>query len=330
MVEFKLYFKPRLWVIALGFLASSALSAQPKAIASLQPERIETGDTTGLLILISGLNTSPKEVDFSAWTPIFSASNIIGKSEWRRSGTQWMRRYTLIAFDSATLELPPLKVRVATGNPLETNGLTLTVFPTRAGREITDMAKIRDIRREPETWLDYWPWMLGGLAALLFLFWWLRRNRQKPAPKVVQSIPTPLVVSPTEMALQKLSALQQKQLWKQNQTKEHYAELSLILREYLETRYQIAALESTTDEIQKMLDLTDFPAEYRPDLKALLQKTDLVKYAQAQVETAIHEEVLTKARVLVTPPPLPKQSTPTTAPKNTGNTKPKTGKYEPL
>ena len=85
--------------------------AQPKAIASFQPERIETGDTTGLLILVSGLAVAPKDVDFSPWSAMMSASNIIGRSEWRKSGAQWMRRFTLIAFDSATLELPPLKVR---------------------------------------------------------------------------------------------------------------------------------------------------------------------------------------------------------------------------
>jgi len=317
-------------LLATFLLATFHLSAQPKAFASLQPERIETGDTTGLLILVSGLNTEPKEVDFSPWASVFPATNIIGKSNWRRSGTQWTRRFTLIAFDSATLNLPPLNVRVATGKPLETNELTLTVFPTRAGREITDMAKIRDIRREPVSWMDYWPWGLGALAAFSLLFWWLRKNRRKPQPMVVQTTPEPPPVSPSELALRQLSQLQQKQLWKNGQAKEHYAELSLILRAYLETRYGIAALESTTMEIQKLLVATDFPPDQRPDLKELLQKTDLVKYAQSQPAEAVHEAVLAKARELVMPSQAKKQESPKIPMAKTTPKKPNSGKYEPL
>ena len=320
----------KIQLLAAFLFATCSLSAQPKAIASLQPERIETGDTTGLLILVSGLNTEPKEVDFSPWNAVFPISNIIRRSDWRRSGTQWTRRFTLIAFDSASLELPPLNVRVASGKPLETNELTLTVFPTRAGSEITDLAKIRAIRREPESWMDYWPWGLGAMAAFSLLFWWLRKNQRKPQPVLVQTTTEPPPVSPSELALRQLSQLQQKQLWKNGQAKEHYAELSLILREYLETRYGIAALESTTTEIQKLLAATDFPPDLRPDLKDLLQKTDLVKYAQSQPAESVHEAVLSKARELVAPSQVKTkeyQKVPVAKPVPR---KPGFGKYEPL
>ncbi|MDO8365392.1 MAG: hypothetical protein Q7T20_01260 [Saprospiraceae bacterium] len=321
---------PRMLGLATCLLATCYLSAQPRAIASLQPERIETGDTTGLLILVSDLNSEPKDVDFSPWADVFPAANIIGRSNWRRSGAQWMRRFTLIAFDSATLKLPPLNVRVATGKPLETNELTLTVYPTRSGREITDMAKIRDIRREPKSWVDYLLWVAGVLAVLLLILWWLRKDQRKPQPMVVQSDPPPPPVSPSELALQQLSQLQKKQLWKNGQAKEHYAELSLILREYLETRYGIAALESTTDEIQKMLSATDFPAAFRPRLKELLQKTDLVKYAKSQPPEATHEAVLVQARELVSPGQLKKQESPKILMAKAIPRKPNSGKYEPL
>jgi len=291
----------KIMLLGLGWLLSSLLSAQPSAIASLQPERIETGDTTTLLILVTGLNSEPKEVDFNAWASVLPATNILHRSAWRRSGNQWMRRFTLIAFDSTSLELPPLQVQRTSGNPLETNKLKLTVFPTPGGREITDMAKIRDIRREPETWLDYWPWAAGILLLLGLAGWWFWKNSRKPVPLQAPNQEIAPTVSASEKALQQLDELQQKQLWTQDQTKEHYASLSLILREYLESRFGIAALESTTSEIQTMLISTDLPSGSRDLLKEILQKTDLVKYARSEPSAATHLAVLDKARLLIDP-----------------------------
>lgn len=319
----------RRWALPffVGLLMVGPLLAQPKAIVSLQPERIETGDTTTLLLFVSGLNTEPKDVDFSAWTSVLPSKNILRRSEWKRSGTQWTRRFTLIAFDSAMMELPPIQVRIASGKPLETNALQLSVFPTRGGRNISDMAKIRDIRREPESWLDYWSWAAGSLLVLALVFWWMRQNRRKPQPV---AMPLPISappVSPSEQALQKLTQLQQKQYWKNGQTKEHYAELSLIVREYLETRYGIAALESTTIEIQNMLKKTDFSPESQRDLQDLLLKTDLVKYAQSSPSEATHDAVLVKARELVSPLNVKKTELPKKPP---APPKPPSNKYEPL
>ncbi len=288
-------------LLACSFLLASSLTAQPKAFVSLQPARIETGDTTGLIILVSGLNTEPKEIDFSPWASILPPTNIIAHTDWNRSGALWTRRFTLIAFDSATLVLPPLKVRVAVGNPLETNELTLTVFPTRSGKSITEMAKIRDIRREPESWRDYWAWGAGLLVLLLILGWWLRKNRHKKAPVMVQATPDPIPVSASEQALQKIAQLQQKKLWKHGLMKDHYAALSLILREFIESRYGIAAMESTTTEIWQLLKATDFPDKLRPELNELLQKSDMVKYAQSQLSDSSHESLLERARAVVAP-----------------------------
>jgi hypothetical protein len=332
MVELKIRFIQSFGVFAITQLATCLLvtcnlSAQPKAFASLQPDRIETGDTTALIVLVSGLNKAPKDVDFVSWASIFPASNIIGRSDWTRSGAQWIRRFTLIAFDSARLELPALSVQVASGKPLITNELTLNVYPTRAGREITDMAKIRDIRREPESWLDYWPWAAGVLACLILWVGWMRKKRVHPPVVVIQNTASP-TLSARELALEKLTQLQQKQLWKTGALKEHYAELSMILREYLENSYGISALESTTVEIQKMLANTAFPTDLRSSLNALLEKTDMVKYAQSQPPETVHEEVLAQARALIAPTSSKNQERSSTPIPNPS--KPKSGKYEPL
>lgn len=58
---------------------------------------------------------------------------------------------------------------------------------------------------------------------------------------------------PHELALQKLVALQQQKLWQKGDVKPYQSELTFIIREYLENRFNIQALESTTDEIVQNL-----------------------------------------------------------------------------
>lgn len=323
----------KIMTLAVWFFSLTAsLHAQPGAIASIRPEIIETGDTATLLIVVTGVNEMPGEPDFSRWIDLFPVENVIRRYAWQRSGAQWSRKFTLIAFDSARLELPPLAIRLKTGNPMETNALTLTVFPTPTVKELSAMAKIRDIRREPESWLDYWYYGAGALLLLGILYWYLRRKKPVAKPQVVAPAPVHVpALSPAEQALQRLSQLQQRQLWKSGEVKEHYAELSLILREYLEHRYKIAALESTTSEILNLLSATDFTASQKPELKTLLQMSDMVKYAQSQPAEAFHLEVLEKARALIVPQGNTMQSAPKTQsnekqPVVKGNPK----KYEPL
>jgi hypothetical protein len=112
-----------------------------------------------------------------------------------------------------------------------------------------------------------------------------------------EALPVPL--SAREKALQQLRELQNKKLLEKNLVKEYYAELSLIIREYLEVKYGIPALESTTLETLTLLSGNGFPKVKLPMLKDILQKTDLVKYAKSEPPNAQHEAVIELAKEFV-------------------------------
>ncbi|MCC6459172.1 MAG: hypothetical protein IT260_01800 [Saprospiraceae bacterium] len=297
--------KRRTLPAALGLLLLGLLplrsTAQVSASAAFDPPRVETGDTFSLRILVKGVASAPKKVNFEAWKTFLPAKNILSESGWTRSGAQWVQRYTCIAFDSAEWQLPPLTVRLHPADTILTNSPELSVRPTRASAEVRDMDTIRDISREPTHWTDYWPWGLGALAALGLLVGYIRRRPKRPKTLVAAPAPPPAPVTPAhEIALQKLAVLEQQKPWQQQgQTVAYYAALSLIVREYFEGRYGILALESTTREILFLLKKTNFPEGLRATLEHLLQQSDLAKFAEMQPPAAFHEKALASARQLV-------------------------------
>lgn len=274
--------------------------AQIKANAAFDPSKVETGDTFSLRVLVTGVPVAPKRVSFAAWQNQLPAENILSRSEWARSGAQWVQHFTLIAFDSAVWQLPPLTVHLHLDDTVQTNPLELSVTSTPAGADLGDMDTIRDIRREPTLWLDYWPWALGALVLLLLFTWYLRRQPKRPKRVAAASIPPPPPPPPArDIALQKLIALEQQQLWQKGQLIEYYAQLSIIVREYLENKYQILALESTTREISILLQNTAFPQNLRPSLDYLLQQADMVKYAEMPPPAQFHVQAMENARKVV-------------------------------
>ncbi|MCB9307780.1 MAG: hypothetical protein H6565_14380 [Lewinellaceae bacterium] len=288
--------------ISLGLAAGlNAVCAQVSAIANLRPERVETGDTTSLWILVSGVRTEPGRVIFGAWASIIPSANIISRNvKWRRSGKQWVIRYTLLAFDSASLELPPLKISYGTGETVSTNALGLTVFPT-PGAGLEEMADIREIQKEAIHWSDHWPWGAAGAAALLLLYVLFRKKRRRPKPVQVaipQQPATPLP-TPYEHALRQLETLKRNIPDSEETLQDYYARISLILREYLENRFAIPALESTTPEVKSMLADSSFPSELKKMALEVLSRADLVKYARSAPAVAAREKILEDTRLFV-------------------------------
>lgn len=285
-----------LLVICLHLAAG--VVAQSSARVVFDRNEVETGDTFILRVLVTGVSAKPGKVDFSPWRELLPPDNILSQSAWTRSGGRWLSQFTLITFDSATLQLPPLKIRVNGGDSMLSNPLELKVKPTKATSDVNDSETIRDIQREPGQWTDYWPWALGAVVLLALLIWFSRRKKPKPVVAAAPPPPPP-AVPPHQLALQKLTILEQKQLWEKGALEQYYAEMSLIVREYLENRFRIPALESTTREILPLLKTKGFPEELNGGLREILHESDMTKYAKNPPPGHFHEKVLNMARQLI-------------------------------
>lgn len=285
------------------FLLFPLLAIAQNASLALEPRRIEPGDTAVLSIMVSGVPAQPEGVDFGPWEVFVPKENVLSRSGWTRSGSVWVYKSVITAFDSAIVQLPPLRVRLKSGNVLETNSIQWQVVPKPVSADVASMAPARDIRREPVLWTDHWPWALGVVAALAGLAWFLRRRRKRrPAPAAVVAAPAepPVrVIPPHEKALAQLDALAKEQLWKKGDEKTHYVRLSLLLREYLENRYRVPALESTTREILMLIKNAGFPLPLQTSLRELLEQSDLTKYARTPPPPQFHEKSIQNARQLI-------------------------------
>ncbi|MEL6635985.1 MAG: hypothetical protein AAFR05_04525 [Bacteroidota bacterium] len=162
-----------------------------------------------------------------------------------------------------------------------------------AAMDSLGIAPIKDIRQEPLNWRDFLPWALGVLGAILLILL-IRYVVRRPQPT---GPPPPQTrrVAVHRYSLDKLEALKKRQLWQQGQVKEYQSELTFIVREYLENRYGIQALESTTAEILTQLQFREFATEQQTRLQEMFQLADMVKFAKAIPEATMHGKLMENA-----------------------------------
>lgn len=85
------------------------------------------------------------------------------------------------------------------------------------------------------------------------------------------------------VALRQLDQLKEQKLWQRGLVKEYYSSLTDIARGYLNGRFGLQAMESTTSEIMQMTkDVPEIDKDLRKNLQDLLERADFVKFAKAQ------------------------------------------------
>ena len=107
----------------------------------------------------------------------------------------------------------------------------------------------------------------------------------KPAPPVPAHI----------VAIAALEKLRDEKLWQNNKHKLYYSGLSDILRTYLAGRFEVGAMEMTTDEIADALRTIEVEEKQKVDLLSVLRDADLVKFAKATPEANDNELAFDKA-----------------------------------
>lgn len=109
------------------------------------------------------------------------------------------------------------------------------------------------------------------ILGLIIVF--LRKNKKRE--KVLRLRPA------HEIAYEQLNELKKKNFLKKGMIKEYYAEISAIIRHYLENRFNLKAPEMTTEEfLAHVRDYSQLAAIHKALLKEFLLNCDLVKFAK--------------------------------------------------
>lgn len=160
--------------------------------------------------------------------------------------------------------------------PVELDVQTIETDPTQ------DIKPIKPPLRAPVTFREMLPWIglaLIVLALAAFIYYYFKRRKQlKPvlATRLKTTIP------PYEAAIEALESLRLKKLWQSGKVKDYYSEMTDIVREYIELRFTLKALEMTTSEINAALRQVDVNSSAREKLYQTLMLADLVKFAKEQ------------------------------------------------
>ena len=290
--------KVYLTMLSVCVLGTAALADEPltnkvelgpvTATVKLEPTQPVIGDTLTLTIEVQaekGVELLMPE--FGEALETFSIVDFVPREtiddEGRTIATQ---KYRLQPPMSGSHAIPPILVEFVdrrTGQRAAPDGLdayelltdriefeVASVVPKDADAELKPpLGKLPPLEPPPTA---RWPWAVGVLLVLAVLspfairafLSWRRRARRRSAYEIARSRLDRLLAAPTDRA----------------NIGEFYVELSSIVRNYLEDRFELRAPELTTEEfLDSVQQAPVLSAAHQTLLRQFLRQADLVKFA---------------------------------------------------
>lgn len=276
-------------LLAFSFFSINGNAQQVEAFAKLDTNAMMIGDQIGLTI---GINL-PK--DFQVVWPAF-ADTVTGHVEivkkfavdtTQNKGQKVItQRLVVTSFDSGYYQLPSIRFAFKRKNDtalysLETNPMSLTVNVPQVDTTKAIKPIVAPLA-EPVTFMEVFPYILGGLLALALIafaiYYFKRRKAHQP---VFARKPKPLPPPHVE-AIEKLEELRLAKLWQSGKLKAYHSAITDIMRVYLKRRYGFDAVEMTSDDIFEHLANQMTNEQALAKLKQVFSLADFVKFAKAR------------------------------------------------
>lgn len=306
--------------IIIVFLFSSFLSFSQELSAYFKHQRVKMGEPIELKLVVKlPENATIAFEPYDKELPVFRRKQDSQVSEdklsleiegtfkdtTKRIGNQitWIGKYSLVAWDTGKIVLPPQKIIINDSTYLF-NETAFTVISATIGLkdELFDIEEgFSDVPEKPTflQWMkEHW-YITAGIILLIAAIVFLIIRRRKQQPKKLQS-----VMSLKDITLFAITTLDNRKLWSDGHFKQHYTELSHIMRSYLSSRYGLNLLERTTLETKTLLLQSGLPADTVETFMTILRQADMVKFANSVTDelTVLKISMMAKQIVAETSP----------------------------
>lgn len=233
--------------------------------------------------------TSPKDaqVELPFWadtlvTGIEIVERKAADTTFTREGLmQLTQDYLVTSFDSGLYYMPPFKA-VCNGDTILSNPLALKVVTIPIDSASIDMMRdIKEVMNPPFVWKDYMIWiyillLLVLLGAVGYYGW----KHAKFARKATLDDEPAVWLPPHIEALQHLDRIKEEKMWQHGLEKEYFTALVETLKVYIARRYEVDAVEMTSDEVLTALVQKQCEKGAMKYVKQLFSLADLVKFAK--------------------------------------------------
>jgi hypothetical protein len=282
-------------------VAQSSLHTIPSDLEMISDTgRISWGERATITLRL-GLELGEKSTGWPIWEDtipggleILSTSKIDTILPQKDDPDQWdmivEQSWVVTAWDSGYVVIPEIEVMGEKSAPV-----MIQVVPTRTG-EAPEMMPAAEIIKIEWTFWDRIekaaPYVLKVLAALLFalgLIYLLKKVKRKERVEIEMVVPD---IPPHFTALEKLRELEERKGWTKGEAKSFHVQLSEIIRTYIDARFSISSLESTTREAAAQIDLLDISQSDKSNLISALRLGDKIKFAKHTARTDDHIKVI--------------------------------------
>lgn len=199
------------------------------------------------------------------------------------------QHFLVTSFDSGLYYIPPIPVTFGT-DTFFSNDLGLKIVTLDVDTVKKTLFDIKGVQKPPFYLSDYLTLIvciIALYALILLLIWIYLKRKYRITPDMAIELENTL--PPHISAIMELDKIKQDKIWKQGRNKEYYTQLSEVIRKYLSRRFQINALEMTTEELLSLFRKDKITQSVYQNLKQILQLSDLVKFAKIEPLESDHE-----------------------------------------
>lgn len=280
-------------VSAQNIIVSATTDTSIYKIGDFIKYQIEITHVKGVTTFLPSIKDSIKTLEYLQTLP----------SEKKEVDTKIIERYNYIfsKYDSSQVVIPSITIQYvdlggSTRRNIKTNPITITVrtIPVNVQEDIRD---VKEPLKLPLNWLLIGLIVLGIFILLVAVYFFYRYYRKKNALK--ENIVPEVKIPPHVIALTKLSELEEKKLWQNGFVKDYHSEVTEIVRQYFENRFNFRALEMTSAEILAVLSYMEEGRKIVEISDNFFSNADLVKFAKFEPMPKVNEEMMKQALEVV-------------------------------